>query len=57
MKTYPVIIRVSYFKEGDDTRDDFLVQYVTEDKVQNEREEMEFYERLSHEDNLKIDIL
>jgi hypothetical protein len=54
-RSYPLEIRVSYFKDGVDTRDNFNEWYVISKIVNNTNEEQEFYEGLNHEANIVID--
>jgi len=51
---YPLTIRVDYFKEGSDTRDNFNIKYSTEEVVNSSDEEYEYYESLNHEANITI---
>ena len=53
---YPKTIRVAYFKDGVDKRDNFNEWYVIQEKVNNQIEENTFYESLNHEANVNIDI-
>ena len=53
---FPKTIRVAYFKDGVDKRDNFNEWYVIEQTVNNSREESTFYESLNHEANVNIDI-
>jgi|AOAMet11_17_M020_2_1038521.scaffolds.fasta_scaffold05377_3 hypothetical protein len=54
-RSYPLEIRVAYFKDGVDTRDSFNEWYVISKIVNNKNEESEFYEGLNHEANIVID--
>ena len=51
---YPLTIRVDYFKEGSDTRDNFNIRYSIEEVVCSFDEECSFYESLNHEANITI---
>ena len=53
---YPKTIRVAYFKDGADKRDNFNEWYAMQETVKNQIEENAFYESLNHEANLNIDI-
>ena len=53
---YPKTIRVAYFKDGVDKRDNFNEWYVIQEKVNNQSEESTFYESLNHEANIEITI-
>jgi len=53
---YPKKIRVAYFKDGVDKRDNFNEWYVIQEKVNNQSEESTFYESLNHEANIEITI-
>lgn len=53
---FPKTIRVAYFKEGVDKRDNFNEWYVVEETVNNSMQESSFYESLNHEANVNIDV-
>ncbi len=56
-KNYPITFRLTVFPKDADKRDLFLANYIIETIVNNEIEEMKFYEGLNHEQNQTIDIL
>ena len=51
---YPLAIRVDYFKEGSDKRDNFNIKYSIEEVVGSTDEEYDFYASLNHEANINI---
>ena len=51
---YPLTIRVDYYKEGSDKRDNFNIKYSIEEVVGSNDEEHAFYESLNHEANMNI---